>query len=165
MQRGSMRQKSAKKQREAIADLAFLESGWRDLNPRPFDPQSNALPSCATTRWAAEYTASAEDPKLCESEAIGRVEAAHRSASVLIRACSLCSAPSDVSSRCQASPPPFHRQHQLPRFPHRDNSRGRRWSSRASSTSARTHSPTWSGVMATSRQTSSIPPRSTVDSG
>ncbi len=26
------------------------ESGWRDLNPRPFDPQSNALPSCATTR-------------------------------------------------------------------------------------------------------------------
>ena len=30
------------------------ESGWRDLNPRPFDPQSNALPSCATTRcgWA-----------------------------------------------------------------------------------------------------------------
>ena len=26
------------------------ESGWRDLNPRPFDPQSNALPNCATAR-------------------------------------------------------------------------------------------------------------------
>ncbi len=28
----------------------FRKSGWRDLNPRPFDPQSNALPNCATTR-------------------------------------------------------------------------------------------------------------------
>ncbi len=36
------------------------ESGWRDLNPRPFDPQSNALPSCATTREGAEHT------RLCE---------------------------------------------------------------------------------------------------
>ena len=28
----------------------FLSSGWRDLNPRPLDPQSSALPSCATAR-------------------------------------------------------------------------------------------------------------------
>jgi hypothetical protein len=25
-------------------------SGWRDLNSRPLDPQSSALPSCATAR-------------------------------------------------------------------------------------------------------------------
>ncbi len=37
-------------QREAIADFAWFKSGWRDLNPRPFDPQSNALPSGVTTR-------------------------------------------------------------------------------------------------------------------
>ena len=29
----------------------FFQSGWRDLNPRPLDPQSSALPSCATTRF------------------------------------------------------------------------------------------------------------------
>jgi hypothetical protein len=28
------------------------KSGRLDLNQRPFDPQSNALPSCATPRWA-----------------------------------------------------------------------------------------------------------------
>ena len=28
-------------------------SGWRDLNPRPLDPQSSALPSCATSRRRA----------------------------------------------------------------------------------------------------------------
>ena len=28
----------------------FFSSGWRDLNPRPLDPQSSALPSCATAR-------------------------------------------------------------------------------------------------------------------
>ena len=27
-----------------------FSSGWRDLNPRPLDPQSSALPSCATAR-------------------------------------------------------------------------------------------------------------------
>ena len=31
-------------------DLVFLPSGWRDLNPRPLDPQSSALPNCATSR-------------------------------------------------------------------------------------------------------------------
>ena len=34
---------TSQRQREAISGLACLESGWRDLNPRPFDPQSNAL--------------------------------------------------------------------------------------------------------------------------
>ena len=28
----------------------FLWSGWQDLNLRPLDPQSSALPSCATLR-------------------------------------------------------------------------------------------------------------------
>jgi hypothetical protein len=28
----------------------FTQSGWRDLNSRPLDPQSSALPSCATAR-------------------------------------------------------------------------------------------------------------------
>ena len=28
-------------------------SGWRDSNPRPLDPQSSALPSCATARGTA----------------------------------------------------------------------------------------------------------------
>ena len=28
----------------------FTWSGWRDLNSRPLDPQSSALPSCATAR-------------------------------------------------------------------------------------------------------------------
>jgi hypothetical protein len=30
--------------------LGILVSGWRDLNSRPLDPQSSALPSCATAR-------------------------------------------------------------------------------------------------------------------
>ena len=29
---------------------SFTQSGWRDLNSRPLDPQSSALPSCATAR-------------------------------------------------------------------------------------------------------------------
>ena len=32
---------------------SFAWSGWRDLNSRPLDPQSSALPSCATARWPA----------------------------------------------------------------------------------------------------------------
>lgn len=31
-------------------DLLFLQSGWRDLNPRPLRPERSALPSCATPR-------------------------------------------------------------------------------------------------------------------
>src|SRR5688572_12936051 len=31
-------------------DLVFLPSGWPDLNRRPLDPQSSALPNCATSR-------------------------------------------------------------------------------------------------------------------
>ncbi|GAU67826.1 hypothetical protein SSP35_05_03930 [Streptomyces sp. NBRC 110611] len=30
--------------------LLFLQSGWRDLNPRPLRPERSALPSCATPR-------------------------------------------------------------------------------------------------------------------
>ena len=33
-----------------IAKALWSRSGRRDSNPRPFDPQSNALPSCATSR-------------------------------------------------------------------------------------------------------------------
>jgi hypothetical protein len=32
------------------SDLVTLLSGWRDSNPRPLDPQSSALPNCATAR-------------------------------------------------------------------------------------------------------------------
>jgi hypothetical protein len=32
----------------------FVKSGRRDLNPRPLEPHSSALPSCATARWS-EY--------------------------------------------------------------------------------------------------------------
>jgi hypothetical protein len=35
---------------EKRLSLAVLRSGWRDLNSRPLDPQSSALPSCATAR-------------------------------------------------------------------------------------------------------------------
>jgi hypothetical protein len=31
--------------------LGQTQSGWRDLNSRPLDPQSSALPSCATARF------------------------------------------------------------------------------------------------------------------
>jgi hypothetical protein len=33
-----------------VLSLGLLLSGWRDLNSRPLDPQSSALPSCATAR-------------------------------------------------------------------------------------------------------------------
>jgi hypothetical protein len=33
-----------------LPSLGQIWSGWRDLNSRPLDPQSSALPSCATAR-------------------------------------------------------------------------------------------------------------------
>src|SRR5207302_9918367 len=33
-----------------------LISGRRDLNPRPLEPHSSALPSCATARFVANYS-------------------------------------------------------------------------------------------------------------
>ena len=36
--------------RRTPADSVGDSSGWRDLNPRPLDPQSSALPTCATAR-------------------------------------------------------------------------------------------------------------------
>src|SRR5690606_842711 len=33
-----------------VLDVHFLWSGWPDLNRRPLDPQSSALPGCATPR-------------------------------------------------------------------------------------------------------------------
>jgi hypothetical protein len=33
-----------------LLSLGQTVSGWRDLNSRPLDPQSSALPSCATAR-------------------------------------------------------------------------------------------------------------------
>src|SRR5215510_10138901 len=32
------------------------KSGRRDLNPRPLEPHSSALPSCATARFGANYS-------------------------------------------------------------------------------------------------------------
>ena len=37
------------KKQDRKTDPDYL-SGWRDLNPRPLDPQSSALPNCATAR-------------------------------------------------------------------------------------------------------------------
>ena len=34
----------------------ITESGWRDLNPRPLDPQSSALPNCATAREPSHFS-------------------------------------------------------------------------------------------------------------
>ena len=31
------------------------ESGWPDLNRRPLDPQSSALPNCATSRCRMDH--------------------------------------------------------------------------------------------------------------
>src|SRR5215203_7295275 len=38
---------------QTYSDKVIRLSGWRDLNSRPLDPQSSALPSCATARGAA----------------------------------------------------------------------------------------------------------------
>src|SRR5207249_5178130 len=37
-------------QRKSLQSLIFTQSGRRDLNPRPPEPHSGALPSCATSR-------------------------------------------------------------------------------------------------------------------
>src|SRR5687768_17823970 len=36
--------------RKRLNDQLKNWSGWRDSNPRPLDPQSSALPGCATSR-------------------------------------------------------------------------------------------------------------------
>src|SRR5689334_4572740 len=38
-------------------------SGWRDSNPRPPDPQSGALPGCATSRYVVEARTSVLDAR------------------------------------------------------------------------------------------------------
>ena len=40
--------------------LGQIVSGWRDLNSRPLDPQSSALPSCATARRPCSMSISHE---------------------------------------------------------------------------------------------------------
>ena len=44
-------QAGIKKSEIEISDFSFL-SKWRDSNPRPFGPEPNALPNCATPRKA-----------------------------------------------------------------------------------------------------------------
>ena len=39
----------------SLSDLRVCWSGGQDLNLRPLDPQSSALPNCATTRIANRY--------------------------------------------------------------------------------------------------------------
>src|SRR5207249_10176232 len=41
---------------DQIAVSQTIQSGRRDLNPRPLDPQSSALPGCATPRWSRTRT-------------------------------------------------------------------------------------------------------------
>ena len=45
---------------ELLARTCVNKSGRRDLNPRPLDPQSSALPSWATSRCADAHTRSGE---------------------------------------------------------------------------------------------------------
>ena len=47
--------RSGKKQKPRNrSNSAAFRSGRRDLNPRPLDPQSSALPNCATARSALD---------------------------------------------------------------------------------------------------------------
>ena len=46
---------------QAIGSKGETWSGRRDLNPRPLDPQSSALPDCATARTGAWFSPGAAD--------------------------------------------------------------------------------------------------------
>jgi hypothetical protein len=43
----------------SASGLSFSESGRRDLNPRPPEPHSGALPGCATSRQCCNVTTTA----------------------------------------------------------------------------------------------------------
>ena len=43
------------KRKAPLPEPCFTWSGGQDLNLRPLDPQSSALPNCATTRFAKRY--------------------------------------------------------------------------------------------------------------
>src|SRR5207244_12075721 len=43
-------------QRKSLQSLIFTQSGRRDLNPRPPEPHSGALPDCATSRYPTPET-------------------------------------------------------------------------------------------------------------
>src|SRR6266513_813503 len=43
-------------QRKSLQSLIFTQSGRRDLNPRPPEPHSGALPDCATSRELLVYS-------------------------------------------------------------------------------------------------------------
>ena len=49
------KRRNEKQASEYSADLRVCWSGGQDLNLRPLDPQSSALPNCATTRIANRY--------------------------------------------------------------------------------------------------------------
>ncbi len=44
------RNKEKALQQKSLQSLIFTQSGRRDLNPRPPEPHSGALPDCATSR-------------------------------------------------------------------------------------------------------------------
>jgi hypothetical protein len=50
------------------------DSGWRDSNPRPLEPHSSALPSCATARlrqWRIMFhIVSCKEEKLCRERSL-----------------------------------------------------------------------------------------------
>src|SRR5438309_8391830 len=46
------RDKEKALQQKSLQSLIFTQSGRRDLNPRPPEPHSGALPGCATSRTA-----------------------------------------------------------------------------------------------------------------
>src|SRR5207244_7564728 len=49
-------------QRKSLQGLIFTQSGRRDLNPRPPEPHSGALPDCATSRYPTPETPPREQP-------------------------------------------------------------------------------------------------------
>ena len=55
-QRDGARSAYATRSTKKMGRRAPFLSERRDLNPRPLDPQSSALPGCATFRLAAEFT-------------------------------------------------------------------------------------------------------------
>src|SRR5213593_1903368 len=49
------RNKEKAPQRKSLQGLIFTQSGRRDLNPRPPEPHSGALPDCATSRLTTPH--------------------------------------------------------------------------------------------------------------
>ena len=59
-----------KKKRPSISRKSLSWSRWQDLNLRPFGPEPNALPNCATPRKASQQRDSNPRPAVYETAAL-----------------------------------------------------------------------------------------------